>query len=94
MISLGTELTNRNATAVLRGALDAVARGEARVDCGKLNRVDSSAVAVLLALHRAAQARGGRIGFVAVPAQLLSLAALYGVDGLLDLDATADQPRH
>ncbi|MGY8527235.1 STAS domain-containing protein [Paracidovorax citrulli] len=94
MISLGTELTNRNATAVLRGALDEVARGEARVDCGNLSRIDSSAVAVLLALHRAGQARGNRIGFVGVSSQLLSLAALYGVDGLLDLDGAADHSRH
>jgi len=85
MPSLGTSLTNRNAAAVLREAAARVAQGEAQVDCSALGQVDSSAVAVMLALHRDASARGRTLSFVGVPQQLAALASLYGVDTLLAL---------
>lgn len=85
MLSLGTSLTNRNAAAVLREAAARVAQGEAQVDCSALGQVDSSAVAVMLALHRDASARGRTLAFVGVPQQLAALASLYGVDTLLAL---------
>ncbi|ALD91732.1 NTP binding protein involved in toluene tolerance [Cupriavidus gilardii CR3] len=85
MLSLGTSLTNRNAAAVLREAAARVAQGEAQVDCSTLGQVDSSAVAVMLALHRDASARGRTLSFVGVPQQLAALASLYGVDTLLAL---------
>ncbi|QKS60613.1 STAS domain-containing protein [Cupriavidus gilardii] len=85
MLSLGTSLTNRNAAAVLREAAARVAQGEAQVDCSALGQVDSSAVAVMLALHRDASARGRTLSFVGVPQQLAALASLYGVDTLLAL---------
>lgn len=85
MLSLGTSLTNRNAAAVLRDAAARVAQGEAQVDCSALGQVDSSAVAVMLALHRDASARGQALAFVGVPQQLAALASLYGVDTLLAL---------
>lgn len=89
MLSLGTSLTNRNAAAVLRDAAARVAQGEAQIDCSALGQVDSSAVAVMLALHRDAAARGQTVAFVGVPQQLAALASLYGVDTLLTLS-----PRH
>ncbi|MCG5262327.1 STAS domain-containing protein [Cupriavidus gilardii] len=85
MLSLGTSLTNRNAAAVLRDAAARVAQGEAQIDCSALGQVDSSAVAVMLALHRDAAARGQSLAFVGVPQQLAALASLYGVDTLLTL---------
>jgi len=85
MLSLGTSLTNRNAAAVLRDAAARVAQGAAQVDCSALGQVDSSAVAVMLALHRDASARGRTLAFVGVPQQLAALASLYGVDTLLAL---------
>ncbi|XQU69378.1 hypothetical protein OJJOAM_002109 [Cupriavidus sp. H18C1] len=60
-------------------------KGEAQVDCSALGQVDSSAVAVMLALHRDASARGRTLAFVGVPQQLAALASLYGVDTLLAL---------
>ncbi|AOY92534.1 toluene tolerance protein [Cupriavidus sp. USMAA2-4] len=89
MLSLGTSLTNRNAAAVLRDGLSRLAQGEAQVDCAALAQVDSAAVAVLLALRRAADARGQALAFVGVPRQLAALAEVYGVDGLLGIPAGA-----
>lgn len=94
MLSLGTSLTNRNAATMLRDGLARVAQGEAEVDCGALGQVDSAAVAVMLALARAAQARNTTLRFVAVPRQLAELATLYGVDGLLGLTAQHAPHRH
>ncbi|CAG9182822.1 STAS domain-containing protein [Cupriavidus respiraculi] len=94
MLSLGTSLTNRNAAAMLRDGLARVAQGEAEIDCGALGQVDSAAVAVMLALARAAQARNTALRFVAVPRQLAELATLYGVDGLLGLTPQTAPHRH
>lgn len=85
MLTLGPVLTNQNAATVLRDGLARVGSGVNEVDCSGLAQVDSAAVAVLLALHRAASGRGGATRFVGVPAQLGELARLYGVDGLLGL---------
>ncbi|UDM50728.1 lipid asymmetry maintenance protein MlaB [Cupriavidus sp. MP-37] len=96
MLSPGNSLTNQNAAAVLRDGLARVAQGDVEVDCTGLAQVDSSAVAVLLAWHRAAVARGQALVLRGVPAQLAQLASLYGVDGLLGLAAApaATPPRH
>ena len=48
-----------------------------------LAQFDSSALAVLLAWERAAQARGVKFEIVNLPAGLASLAQAYGVDTLL-----------
>ncbi|MBP0622580.1 STAS domain-containing protein [Cupriavidus consociatus] len=90
MLSLGTSLTNQNAAAVLRDGLARVAQGETQVDCTGLAQVDSSAVAILLAWHRAAAARNLALTLRGVPAQLSQLANLYGVDGLLGLANDVD----
>ncbi|SPA27450.1 Phospholipid transport system transporter-binding protein [Cupriavidus taiwanensis] len=89
MLSPGNSLTNQNAAAVLRDGLARVAQGDVEVDCAGLAQVDSSAVAVLLAWHRAAVARGQALVLRGVPAQLAQLASLYGVDGLLGLASAA-----
>ncbi|AGW92166.1 lipid asymmetry maintenance protein MlaB [Cupriavidus sp. DF5525] len=85
MLSLGTSLTNQNAATVLRDGLARVAQGDVQVDCTGLTQVDSAAVAVLLAWHRAAAARNLALSLRGVPAGLSQLASLYGVDGLLGL---------
>ncbi|AMR80037.1 STAS domain-containing protein [Cupriavidus nantongensis] len=94
MLSPGNSLTNQNAAAVLRDGLARVAQGDVEVDCAGLAQVDSSAVAVLLAWHRAAVARGQALVLRGVPAQLAQLASLYGVDGLLGLAPAAIPPAH
>jgi phospholipid transport system transporter-binding protein len=53
------------------------------IDFSQLTGVDSSAVALLLEWRREAQARGKTLTFVNLPANLLSLARLYGVAELI-----------
>jgi phospholipid transport system transporter-binding protein len=53
------------------------------IDFAAITQVDSSAVALLLEWRREAARRGKSLLFVNLPANLLSLADLYGVTGLL-----------
>ncbi len=53
------------------------------IDFSGVTGVDSSAVALLLEWRRQAAARGKRLEFVNLPAPLVSLAGLYGVEELI-----------
>lgn len=83
MFKPGAQLTVNNASAVLRDGLSAIAGGQSGIDVSAVAVVDSSAVATLLAWRRAAQQRGVALEFGALPANLQSLADLYGVTALL-----------
>ena len=85
MLTLAASLTNRNATQTLQEGLARLAQGDLTVDCGPLTQVDSAAIAVLLGWQRAAQAQGRQLLLQRPPAQLLSLATVYGVAELLGL---------
>ena len=52
-------------------------------DLAAVTAVDSSALAVLFALQRALQQRGGSLAVRAAPDALLSLAKVYGVEDQL-----------
>lgn len=56
---------------------------EAVVDFAKVGAVDSSAISLMLAWLRAAQARQLKLSFINVPENLISLANLYGVADIL-----------
>ena len=79
----GTTLTHASATAALAAGLQRIAAGATGVDCAPLAQFDSSALAVLIAWQRAAQARGAALDIVNLPAGLASLAQAYGVDTLI-----------
>lgn len=79
----GTALTHASAKSALVAGLTSISNGATGVDCAALAEFDSSALAVLLAWQRAAQARGGAFDIVNVPEGLASLAGVYGVDTLL-----------
>jgi Predicted NTP binding protein (contains STAS domain) len=79
----GATLTHESAKAALDAGLQRIAAGANGVDCAPLAQFDSSALAVLLAWERAAQARGIKFEIVNLPAGLASLAQAYGVDTLL-----------
>jgi phospholipid transport system transporter-binding protein len=79
----GTTLTHASAKAALEAGLQRIAAGASGVDCAPLAQFDSSALAVLIAWQRAAQARGAALEVVNLPAGLASLAHAYGVDNLL-----------
>ncbi len=57
-----------------------------RIDFSAVTGVDSSAVALLLEWRRMALARGKTLVFENLPANLLSLAQLYGVAELIQPD--------
>jgi len=78
-------LTRANAAALLQPGLAAIRGGDLAFDLESVRQVDSAAVALLLAWQREAAASGRRIALTHVPPALVSLAILYGVDGLLDL---------
>lgn len=83
MFKPGSSLTFTNASTVLREGLSAIAAGQASIDVSEVAVVDSSAVATLLAWRRAAADRGAALDFGPLPANLQSLADLYGVTALL-----------
>lgn len=76
-------ITSDNAAALLDSGAAAIRAGERQFDLSGVRRVDSSAVALLLGLQREARAAGARLEFVGLPADLLSLAELYGVRALI-----------
>lgn len=55
------------------------------VDFAHLNKVDSSAVSLMLAWMREAKRSNVKLRFINVPHNLMSLAKLYGVAELLTL---------
>ena len=91
-LQLPSELTYRQARDCLlqvRPLVTGFAANVVPVDASAVKVFDSSALAVLLACRRAAQAAGKQLQVLGLPKGLQSMAALYGVDGLL-LPAAAD----
>jgi len=82
MLSLQA-LTFDNAQAALTQGCAALAAGETEFDLGGVKAADSTALALMLAWQRRAQAQGRALKFLNVPANVDALAKLYGVDGLL-----------
>jgi phospholipid transport system transporter-binding protein len=77
-----------NARALLeagRGLLSAETESGVRLDLASVHEADSSALAVLFALQRAAAARGRMLSVTNPPAGLMSIAGLYGVAESLPL---------
>ena len=70
----------------LIGAELAIRSGDTAFDLSAVRTCDSSAVAMLLAWQREAQARGSELQLSGLPPGLLSLATVYGVAPLLKID--------
>ncbi|WP_026437137.1 STAS domain-containing protein [Acidovorax sp. JHL-9] len=88
MLVLPSELTHRQASGCLRmlvQGLQALKGSEVVVDASALAVFDSSALAVLLECRR--EALADRKAFVVrgLPAALVGMAGLYGVDELLQV---------
>lgn len=74
----------------LRAELERGPSGAAwEIDASALAEFDTSALAVLLELQRAARARGVGLGLSQPPEKLRRLASLYGVETLLGLQPGA-----
>ncbi|MFZ6818342.1 STAS domain-containing protein [Undibacterium sp. Ji22W] len=94
MILSDQELNLRNAVAVSEAGRQAIHAGVDQFDMSPLQMVDSSAVAVMLAWQRQAQALDRRLQFVGVPSSLLSLISLYGLTEFFHLIAANTPERH
>jgi len=78
-----TSITMTDAADVLREGMEAIVQGATTIDLSGLTHFDSSAVSALLAWQRAATEKSVSLELVGLPAGLLRLATLYGVDVLL-----------
>jgi len=86
MLSLPATLTQNQARACLEQLTQDVQRAaepQVVVDAALLNRFDSSALAVLLAVRRECARAGKRFAVQGLPDRLRDLAVLYGIEGLL-----------
>jgi phospholipid transport system transporter-binding protein len=88
-LSMPAVLTHREAQACLQDWVRRLpAVGEVWLDASALQRFDSSALAVLLALQRAALGRGCRVQVRELPAQARQLAHVYGIESGLGLSSS------
>ena len=91
MLTLPAAITHNEAVDVLRRFEQAIAQtppgGEIVVDGSALERIDSTTIALLLACRRQVK-DGRRLVLQGLPAELTTLASLYGVDALLCGPAT------
>ena len=76
-------LTMRNVTAVLQESANLFRDSDIRLDLSGVTEVDSAAISLLLEWRRQALAANRHIEYVNLPANLQSLADLYGVSELL-----------
>ena len=82
--TLSGSITMRNATAVLEEGKRLFNGESVVVDLAGITELDSSAVSLLLEWRRALKAENRRIEYINIPANLQSLADLYGVSELLN----------
>jgi len=76
-------ITLDNVVSLLGEGKERFTAGEVTVDLAAVTEVDSSALSLLLEWRREAGRNGRAIRFLNLPANLKSLAELYGVTGLL-----------
>ena len=79
-------ITLTNVTALLAESVPLFTGSRIIVDLGGVTELDSSAVSLLLEWRREAARASRRIEYVNLPANLKSLAELYGVSHLLESD--------
>jgi phospholipid transport system transporter-binding protein len=82
-LSVSGPATLATATRLLEETRAALAGGVTEVDLGEVTELDSSLLAVIFAWMREARAHGRALALRRVPADLASLARLYGVAELL-----------
>jgi len=95
MTLLPASLTLKDAKAVLESLRQSLAAdGDSvwRIDAARVTQLDTSALAVLLECSRMAAAGKRKLQIVNAPARMSDLAHLYGVDGLLGVEAAEFKP--
>lgn len=89
-LSMPAVLTHREAQACLQAWVSRLpSQGDVVLQAGTLQRFDSSALAVLLALQREALGRGCRVHVQDLPLQACQLARVYGIEPGLGLRVSA-----
>ena len=83
------DMSLANAAQLAELGIAAIQAGDASFDLSAVRTCDSSALVVLLAWQRTAFAAGRSIAVSGVPADMLSLATVYGVDSILPISDTA-----
>ena len=78
-----TDIGMSNAATIVAAGVDAIRGGDSAMDLSVVQTCDSSAVAAVLAWQREAARAGRTLQLVGLPASLLSLAKVYGVDPLI-----------
>lgn len=81
--------TLATAAQLLEAARAPLAAGVRSIDLGEVTELDSSLLAVLFEWMRAAKAGGQALALERLPADLKSLAQLYGVAELLPQDTAS-----
>ena len=76
-------MTLANASGLLAAGKAMLGQGDKPFDLGAVEEVDSSGLAVVFGWLRAATRQGAKVRLVNPPADLLSLAKLYGVSEFL-----------
>jgi phospholipid transport system transporter-binding protein len=84
-LCLDGAVTLETTAGVLEEAVKEIRDGVEVVDFGRVSEVDSSAVALAMALVREARSAGRTIAFANLPAAMQNLAALYAVAELIPL---------
>lgn len=84
-LAVTVPLVMANACGLLEAGRHFLQPGEILFDLGEVAEADSSAIALMLGLIRAAAGVGASVKFANVPAGVRSLAELYGVAELLPL---------
>jgi len=82
--SMRGSITIHNVVALLARGNELFTAPEITIDLDGVTEVDSSAVSLLLEWRREAARHGRSIHFVNLPANLTSLAKLYGVTEMLN----------
>jgi phospholipid transport system transporter-binding protein len=83
------DMSLANAVQLAELGLAAIHSGDTMFDLSAVRTCDSSALVVLLTWQRTAQAAGRAIEVFGVPADMLSLATVYGVDSVLPISHPA-----
>jgi phospholipid transport system transporter-binding protein len=82
------DMSLANAAQLAELGIAAIQAGDAEFDLSAVRTCDSSALVVLLAWQRTALASGRALEVSGVPADLLSLATVYGVDSILPISSS------
>jgi phospholipid transport system transporter-binding protein len=94
-MQLGARLGFAEAKTELERLLPAVAAAagsRVELDASALSEFDSSAIAVIMELRRAAARAGGTLALRGAPPKLIKLAQLYGVAPLIEAGPPAQGP--